>query len=248
MTLFSQQEEFIKPQDRMAAGYMPLVGHLEELRRRLIRIIIALAGGSVGCYLFIDQIMAWLTAPAGKLYYLSPAEAFFSYCKVACITGLLVTLPWVLYEVWAFLLPALTATERFALRLLVPSSALLFYLGLGFAYKWVLPAAMHFFGSFAGTDLQPMFSLGQYVSFVLSLVVPFGLVFEMPLFMLVLASLNIISSRRLATWRKFMVVLAFIAGGIISPTPDILGQVLLAVPIILLYETSLAIIRWVLHK
>lgn len=229
-------------------GQMSLVGHLQELRQRLIRSIIAVAAGSAGSYFFINQIMAWLVLPAGRLYYLSPAEAFFTYVKVAFITGFLVALPIVLYEVWAFLMPALTTVERMALSFLVPGSVLLFYLGLGFAYFLVLPAAVGFFCGFASDGLQPLFSLGQYVAFVLSLVLPFGLVFEMPLFILVLAQFNLISSMRLTLWRKYAAVMAFVIGGVVSPTPDIFGQAMLAIPIVMLYEISMAAVKYVLHK
>jgi sec-independent protein translocase protein TatC len=248
MSVMPNQVKVVEVSGCTQDNRMSLVGHLQELRQRLIRSIIGVLAGSLVSFCFIDSIMIWLVGPAGRLYYLSPAEAFFTYVKVSFIAGFLVALPLVLYELWSFLLPAFTTTERDIFSFLVPMSVLLFYLGLGFAYVFVLPAAIGFFCGFAGDSLQPLFSLGQYVSFVLSLIVPFGLVFEMPLFILVLAQINLISSLHLIAWRRYAVVMAFVIGGVVSPTPDIFGQAMLAIPIILLYEISLAAIKYVLHK
>lgn len=231
-----------------ARGEMTLVGHLQELRERLIKVLAVLGVASAVCYYYVDAIMARLILPAGKLYYMNPAEAFFTYCKVALVGGVFISIPMILYQFWSFLLPALTAKELSAGFLLVPGSIALFYSGVAFSHYFVVPAAVKFFMGFSTEYLQPMFSLGQYVSLVISLLFPFGLVFELPLVIVVLAYFGIVSSSELIRYRKYAIVIAFVLGGVISPTPDIFGQAMLAIPIILLYELSIVISKYCLAK
>ncbi|MEN6412432.1 MAG: twin-arginine translocase subunit TatC [Veillonellales bacterium] len=237
-----QQEMVTDPKE------MSLIEHLAELRKRLIIMIVAVAIGSTACYFYAAELVHFITAPAGKLYYLNPAEAFFTYLKVSFFAGFLLALPIVLYEVWAFVVPALTLKERLATLILVPASVVLFFVGLAFSYFFVLPAGIKFFMGFATDDLQPLFSLGQYLSFVISFLVPFGFIFEMPLFVLVLAKLGIISSGFLIAKRKVVLVLSFVVGALISPTPDIFSQCMVAIPMIILYEISILIVKYILRK
>lgn len=230
------------------AANMSLVDHLQELRKRLIIMIIAVAIGSTACYFYSAELVHFITAPAGKLYYMNPAEAFFSYLKVSFFAGFLLALPIVLYQVWAFIVPALTHKERTATTILVPTSVLLFFVGLSFSYYLVLPAGIKFFMGFATDDLQPMFSLGQYLSFVISFLVPFGFIFELPLFILVLAKIGILSSKMLVAKRKIVLVMTFVIGAVISPTPDVFSQTMIAVPMLVLYEISILIVKYLLRK
>lgn len=227
---------------------MSLVGHLEELRRRLIISIVAIAVTSSGCYFYAQEITHYFIAYAGKLYYMNPAEAFFAYLKVSLFAGLLLALPVIVYQIWAFIVPALTNQERTASLILVPASVFLFFVGLAFSYFMVLPAGIKFFMGFATEDLQPMFSLGQYLSFVISFLLPFGVIFELPLFILVVAKLGLVSSRLLVAKRKMVLVLSFVVGAIISPTPDVLSQTMVAVPLLILYEISILIVKYILKK
>ncbi len=232
----------------MEEDEMSLVGHLEELRRRILIVLVAVGVGSGVCYFYAEQLVAMITAPAGKLYYLNPMEAFFAYLKVSVFAGFLLALPVVLYQVWAFIVPALTKKERKMLLVLLPSSVLLFFVGILFSYVLVLPAATQFFMGFATETLTPMFSLGQYLSFFVSMLLPFGFVFELPLFVIVLAKMGIITSAFLRAKRKVVLVGSFIVGAIISPTPDVFTQSMIAIPIILLYEASLWVVRYVLRR
>ncbi|MEG6584040.1 twin-arginine translocase subunit TatC [Dendrosporobacter sp. 1207_IL3150] len=238
----------IEQQEQAKTNEMSLIGHLEELRRRLIICIVAIAVCSGVSYFYAQELVHFITAPAGKLYYMNPAEAFFTYLKVSFFAGFLVSLPVLLFQVWAFVLPALTNNERTAMGLLVPASVLLFFIGLAFSYYLVLPAGIKFFMGFATENLQPLFSLGQYLSFVISFLLPFGFVFELPLFILVLAKLGFISSNFLILKRKMVFVLSFVIGAIISPTPDIFSQTMVAIPIVLLYELSILIVKHILRK
>ncbi len=239
----SEQEK----SDGVAAA-MSLLDHLQELRVRLITIILAVAIGSTVCYFYAAELVHLITAPAGKLYYMNPAEAFFSYLKVSVFAGFLVALPVVLYQLWAFIVPALTTKERLASVILVPASVILFFIGLTFSYFLVLPAGIKFFMGFATAELQPLFSLGEYLSFVISFLLPFGFIFELPLVILVLAKLGIISSSFLSSKRKVVLVMSFVIGAVISPTPDILSQTMVAVPMLVMYELSFLIVKYILRK
>lgn len=240
--------EHTPERDGGATGEMSLVDHLTELRTRIIIILVAVGIGSTISYFYAADIVHVITAPAGKLYYLNPAEAFFSYLKVSVFAGFLLALPVVLYQIWAFVAPALTAKERFASFILVPASVILFFVGLVFSYFLVFPAGIKFFMGFATDDLQPMFSLGQYLSFFISFLLPFGFIFELPLFIIVLAQVGILSSRFLQAKRKIVLVGAFVVGAVIAPTPDVFSQTMVAVPVIILYEASLLLVKHVLRK
>ena len=227
---------------------MSLVDHLQEFRKRLIIALIAVAVGSAISYCYAAELVHYITAPAGKLYYMSPGEAFFAYLRVSFFAGFLLALPVVLYEAWAFVVPALSNKERFASLILVPASVLLFFIGLIFSYLLVLPAGIKFFLGFATEDLQPMLSIGQYLSFVISFLLPFGFIFELPLVILMLVKFGIIDSEFLTAKRKHVLVLSFVVGAVISPTPDVFSQTMIAVPIILMYEISLLIVKYILKK
>ena len=219
-------------------GSMTLTEHLGELRTRILHGLAALTAGTCISGAFIDEIIAVLTAPAANLYYMRPAEAFFIYIKVALACGVLIAAPVLFYELWAFLVPALTGKERTTLLLFVPASVLLFWAGIAFAYFFVFPQGLNFFTSFAGGNIAPMLSIESYLDFFLMLVVPFGFIFNLPMVLIVLAQMGAVSSLLLKRGRKYMVLASFILAAIITPTPDVITQTLLAVPMILLYEGS----------
>lgn len=229
-------------------GNMSLVQHLTELRMRLIKSLLAITGGSVVAYGFIEDIMHYLTEPVGKLYYLQPSEAFFTYLKVAVAAGFLLALPVVFYHVWRFFLPALTKNERKVLGIVVPVSVLLFFAGLAFSFFFVLPAAVRFFMGFGSPELTAMFSVDRYFDFVLTFVIPFGFVFELPLVITILGSLGLVSSAFLQRQQRVVIFLAFIIAAIITPTPDVFTQSMLALPMIILYEVGYLIVRYILRK
>nr|MBO6294881.1 twin-arginine translocase subunit TatC [Schwartzia sp. (in: firmicutes)] len=231
-----------------AKGNMSILRHLEELRTRIIRSLIAIAVGSGVSYFFIDEIMHYLTLPTGgKLYYLQPAEAFFTYIKIAIFAGFLLALPVVFYQAWKFILPALTVRERTVIGILVPSSVLLFFGGLAFSFFLVLPAALQFFMGFGSESLAPMFTLHQYFDFMLSILLPFGAVFELPLVLVVLARFGIVTSAFMRSKRKHIILWAFVLGALLTP-PDVFTQTMIALPLILLYELSYYVVKYVLRK
>lgn len=243
-----EEEDDSKQIEAEDDGSMTLIAHLTELRSRLIKSLIAVAVGSVVGYCFIGDIMHYLTLPAGKLYYMQPSEAFFTYIKVAIVAGFLLALPVVFYQAWRFFLPALTRKERLVLGLVVPISVLLFFAGLAFSFFLVLPAGIRFFMSFGNGELEALFSVNRYFDFVISFVLPFGFVFELPLIITILGKIGILSSRFLGKYQRIVIFLSFILGAIITPTPDIFTQSMIALPMIVLYEVGYLIIRFALRK
>ena len=229
-------------------GMKSLVGHLAELRSRFIRGGIAWAIGTVIIYYFAEEIVKILTAPAGILYYMGPAEAFLTYMKVSVFGGFSLALPILLYEAWRFVSPALTEEERRIVQICIPVGIILFVFGIAFGYYAVLPAGMSFFLGFTTDSLQPLLSVGRYIDFVLTFLLPFGFLFELPLILFISAKMDIVRSEGLRKKRKYMIVGAFIIGGVVSPTADVFTQTMMALPIILLYEISYWIMRVIMRK
>ena len=228
-------------------GTMSITSHLEELRSRIIKSLLAVAAGSGISYFFLDAITKFLTAPVGKLYYMQPGEAFFTYLKIDIVAGFLIALPVIFFHVWKFFLPALTKDERAVLGLLVPASVILFFAGLAFAFFLILPIALKFFMGFSTEDLQTMFSFQNYFDFVITFLLPFGFVFELPLVVIVLAQLGILTSEFLGKYRRIIFFAAFVIGAIITP-PDVISQISLALPVMLLYEAGYRIVKHILRK
>lgn len=230
------------------ARELSLVGHLSELRKRLIIIAVAVIVGTCISYYYVDLLLEILLKPAGKLYYMRPTEAFFTYMKVSVVGGLVIAAPIILYQIWLFVKPALTVREKQLSNWILPVAIGLFGIGIVFSYFLVLPAAVKFFMGFATDELQPMFSIGQYMDFVLSFVLPFGFIFELPLILIILGYFNLITSRFLKTKRKIFILISFIIGAVISPTPDMFSQTMIALPMILLYETSLFVLAKIMKR
>ena len=228
-------------------GDMPLMAHLEELRHRIIICLVAVAAGSGIAYYFLDTIMAYLIAPAGKLYFMQPAEAFFTYMKVTVFAGFIISLPVVFWEIWGFFLPALTRKERLLVGILVLFSVVLFVGGVLFSFTLVLPLGMTFFMGMGTENLQAMISMEKYIDFLLTLVLPFGFVFELPLAMIILAQLGLVTSAMMQKQFRLVIFITFIVGAILTP-PDVFSQVMIALPVIALYGFSIFVVKYVLKK
>lgn len=243
-----QEDTYTETEQKLMdeAGSMSLIDHLGELRGRIIVALVAMIIGTVVSYYYVEDIIQILIAPAGKLYYTKPTEAFFTYMKISIIAGLIVSSPVWFYQIWAFIIPALSKGEKKVTFLIVPSAISLFIIGVLFSYYLVLPTAIEFFIGFGTDGLQPLFSIGQYIDFVVGFIIPFGITFELPLIIVALGALGILSSQRVRKFRKIFILLAFIVGGAISPTPDMLSQTMIAGPMVLLYEISHGILRYIL--
>lgn len=242
-----QQDTYTETEAKLMqeASSMSVVDHLSELRTRLVIAIVAIIIGTLGAYYYVEDILQILVAPAGKLYYTKPTEAFFTYMKISLVAGCIVSSPVWFYQSWAFIVPALSKGEKRVTFMVVPTAVVLFVVGVLFSYYLVLPMAIQFFIGFGTDELQPLFSIGQYIDFVIAFILPFGITFELPLILIALGVLGILSSDRLREYRKMFILLAFIIGAAISPTPDMLSQTMIAGPMILLYEISYGVLRYI---
>ena len=227
------------------ASSMSVVDHLSELRMRLVVAIVAIIICTLGAYYYVEDILQILVAPAGKLYYTKPTEAFFTYMKISIVAGCIISSPIWFYQLWAFIVPALSKGEKKITFMVVPTAVTLFVVGVLFSYYLVLPMAIQFFIGFGTDELQPLFSIGQYIDFVIAFVLPFGITFELPLILIALGVMGILSSNRLRQYRKIFILVAFVVGAAISPTPDMLSQTMIAGPMILLYEISYGVLRYI---
>lgn len=227
---------------------MTVTDHLTELRGRIIKSVIAVAVGVAFCAWQIDAVVAFLTSPVERLYVMKPAEAFLIYMKIALWSGVIAASPVWFYQVWAFLLPAFTKHEKKGLLLIVPLSTVLFLGGIAFAFFIVLPQGLRFFMSFAMESVQPLWSLAGYLDFAVLMVLPFGVIFNLPVALVVLARMGLVSSIQLKSFRKYVIVISFAIAAVITPTTDMISRSLLAVPMIILYEVSLGFIRYGLKK
>jgi sec-independent protein translocase protein TatC len=222
------------------------LSHLVELRDRLIKSLLVVLALFFVCFYFSGEIMRFLSQPlyqvlpAGtKPIFTDQAGAFFTLTKVAFLTALLLALPWVLYQAWAFVAPGLYEHERkFALPLIV-SSVFFLVLGIAFAYTFVLPAAYKFFFAFASqTGADVMQDLQKYWDFTLAIFFGFGLTFEVPVVEMLLVKLGMVTTQQLREARRYVIVGAFIVAAVLTP-PDVLSQFMLAVPLCLLYELGI---------
>lgn len=224
---------------------MSLMGHLNELRRRLFRMVIIVILGFVAFYGVAEYLYAYLSAPlqaqlpeGSKLIYTSPAGAFFTYMKVALVASLFGTSPITFYQVWAFIAPGLYKEEKRAVLPLAFFSSVFFIAGAAFCFFLVFPIAFKFFMGFATDTIVPMISVEEYLGFALKLLIAFGVVFEMPLFAYFLSRFGILSPDFMRRQRRYAILLIFIVAAILTP-PDVFSQCLMAMPMILLYEVSI---------
>lgn len=229
----------------MAERRMTLVGHLEELRRCIIISLAAIVVTTCIAFWKIKQIVAYLIRPVGHVVFLSPTEAFMSYFKVAFFVGIVLASPVILYQIWRFVSPALKDKEKREALLLLPFSIALFLGGAAFAFFLVIPWALNFLINFAGPEVFPVLSISKYLSFVVMLTIVFGVVFELPVAVLFLAKIGLITPSFLRKNRKFAILIIFIAAAVLTPTPDAFTQLLMAVPLMVLFEISIWIAKLV---
>lgn len=219
---------------------LTLVEHLSELRKRLIISFLGIVVGSIISYSFVDRIVDFLVKPADKLefIYLSPPELFMAYIKIAVISGILISSPITLMQIWLFIKPGLKPNERRYLRFGLWMGIIFFLIGAVFAYYTLVPITIRFFIEISKNEIAPMISFDSYLRFVSTLLLSSGLVFELPLLIILLAQLNLITANSLIKYRKYVILIIFIIAAIITP-PDVISQILLGVPMVVLYEISI---------
>lgn len=228
-----------------AAAVMPFMEHLKELRTRLIRAFIALAITTIVSFAFTKQVFIFLMVPLGDatLQALRPTETLGNYMKVAILCGLILAMPVLVYQLARFLAPGLTKQERRYLFLLVPGATLCFITGAAFAYYIMLPSALTFLQFFMSDIIRQDWTVGDYLSFVTSLVFWIGVAFELPLFVYFLAKLGIVDAATLRKNRKYALIAIAVLAAVITPTVDPMNMMLVMLPLIVLYEVGVILAR-----
>ena len=223
---------------------MTFYEHLDELRKRIIIIAVIILIATVICFAYVEDIIFFLTNKAENLdlIYTTPAEAFMSQIRLSFFVGALLTLPFTLHQIFAFVMPALRKKEKKAAILLLFFMVILFYTGLLFAYYVVFPYALYFFLGFSTEGLLPLFTISNYISFVVSFLLGFGLVFQVPLIFWFLGRLSIISSAFLRANRKYALLIIAIISSVITP-PDLFSMLLMMGPLLLLFEIGILLVR-----
>ncbi|HKG55841.1 MAG TPA: twin-arginine translocase subunit TatC [Candidatus Limnocylindrales bacterium] len=225
------------------ASVMSLVGHLTELRSRIVRIAIAILGGSVVGFYFAGTIIEILAKPAGgRLLNLAPGDAFFIYVRVAVVTGIVIAMPVILYQIWQFVAPGLTIAERRTVRPWVPLALAFFALGVTIAYI-VLPYAMAFLLSFGTGTFVNELAAAPYFNFVTTLFLAFGLVMEFPILLFGLSRVGILTSERLRGSRRPVILGISIFSAVVTPGGDLVSPFVLGVTMYILFEATIVAIR-----
>jgi len=248
---------------------MPFFSHLDELRKRIVYSLLAVGIGFVICFYFSESILGFLLAPLNRhlvfirrypfftlsarsnlpsLVFLAPAEAFWVHMKLAFFASIFFGLPFLFYQIWKFVAPGLLPKEkRYAIPFVIVST-LLFVAGSAFCLFIVLPFALQFLLTYKTEHLRPMLSIGNYFDFSLKFLLAFGLIFELPLAMVLATRLGFLTPEFLARNRKYAILANFVLAAILTPTPDILNQSLMAIPLCLLYEVGIIASRLLRKK
>ncbi len=237
----------------------PLIEHLIELRQRLVWSVVALAIAFAASFYFADEIFGMLVVPLtdafppgeGKLVYTKLYEAFFVEIKVAMFAAFFIAFPIISNQLWAFVAPGLYANEKKAFLPFLFATPLLFTAGAALAYYIVMPTAFRFFlgfeGEVGGMTQEALPAMGDYLSLVMQFILAFGICFQLPVLLLLLNRAGLVTREQLKGLRRYMVVGAFVLAAILTP-PDVVSQFLLGVPLIMLYEVSLAIMWFTERK
>ena len=235
----------------MSNRELTLIQHLSELRRRVIISVVVILAGSAISFVFFEQIIELLVRPArdleigaeGQLIFTEVTEMLTTAVKVSFVAGFILALPIVLYQIIMFVAPGLTSKERRYLLSFLPGALLAFAAGVAFGYFVLTPPALHFLLTFSDSVAVPMIRVSNIINLMIRLLFWMGLAFETPLVMYLLAQLGIVNARKLARFRRYWVVVAFILGAIITPTFDPVNQALVAVPLLVLYELGILLAR-----
>ncbi|CAD7779797.1 MAG: Sec-independent protein translocase protein TatC [Candidatus Methanoperedenaceae archaeon GB37] len=228
---------------------LPFTTHLEELRRRLIYAVVAIVLGAIIAFLFAKQLFYFLAQPLVKILpanqpmiFTALTEAFFTYFKVALLAGFFLASPVVFYQLWKFIAPGLYEHEKKFVIPFVIFATLFFILGGAFAYYIVFPFGFKFFLGFSTDYLKLLPKMSEYFSLSLKLIFAFGIVFEMPVITFFLAKMGVVNGEMLSSKRRYAIVLVFVVAALLTP-PDVGTQLLMAGPLILLYEVSVWVAR-----
>ncbi len=223
---------------------MTLMEHLEELRSRLMKSIIAVTVTTALAFAFTENILRILIAPAGiKPIFLRPTEMFLTYFKVALLAGVLLALPLLIYQMVQFIWPGLQGGERRYVGIIVPGATLSFVVGVLFTYFVLLPFSLKYLVSFGGDVAEAQWAIGEYITFVTTLLFWSGIVFETPLIMFFLSRLGVITPQFLSKNRRFAIIIIAVAAAMITPTPDPFNMGLVMIPLLLMYESGIVLAK-----
>jgi sec-independent protein translocase protein TatC len=237
---------------------MSFFEHLEELRWRIIKALIGIVIGMIICWVFMDPLMEhvflkpvlYLNANLQpeqqpiNLQNLKPFGQVFLYMQVSIIGGIVLSIPNILYQLWSFIAPGLLSKERGYIKAIVVFSSACFLAGIAFAYFVILPSALHFFAGFGTLEIENNIAINEYMSFIVSIMLAAGVVFELPMVSWFLSRLGILTPAFMRKYRRHSIVAIFILAAVLTPGTDPVSQVLLAAPLLLLYEFSILISAW----
>lgn len=256
----SDDDEPPKADDKDLEGSrMPFLSHLRELRDRVRNAALFFVGGFVACFLFADEIFDWLEVPLrnvwdvakhGKFHqtYVTLTEPFWVNMSIALWAGIFVASPFIFYQLWKFIAPGLYKKERRTTIAFACFSAIFFVGGALFCYTFVLENLYGFLLSYADADLKAEIRIEGYLDLTRDMMLAFGAVFELPLLILFLSMVGLVTHRGLWKFNRWFVVIAFVVGAILTPSPDVVSQVMMAMPMIALYNMSILLAWYVTRK
>lgn len=225
-----------------------LIAHLEELRRAVLISVVAIVAGACVAFYYNEEILAVIVSPLSSLQQTlivtGVTEAFFVKMKLALYAGFILAFPVVAWALWRFVKPGLYPRERRYVYVLLPVTVLLFAAGVLFAYFGILPLVLNFFIYIAGQNLETLFKVDQYVSFVIAFTIPFGLVFELPVVVYFLTKIGVLKPNWMAQNRKYALLAIVVMAAALTPGPDPVSQLMMAIPVYLLYEVSIWVSKW----
>jgi sec-independent protein translocase protein TatC len=224
---------------------MTIFEHLDELRGRLIKSVVALIVTTMFSLVFTSRLLKILTAPMGNLQpiFLRPTEMIITYFQIALICGVALAMPVLIYQSILFILPALKPNERRYLYIIVPGATISFVVGLLFTYFAILPFAIRYLLTFGGNIARAQWTIGEYIGFVTTILLWIGLAFETPLVIFFLAKLGIITPAMLSHYRKYAILAIAVIAAVITPTPDPFNMMIVMVPLLILYEAGALLAR-----
>ena len=246
------------PSSHADASAQPLLAHLIDLRQRLIWSMLAILAAFIVCYIFAPQIYAFLVKPLAeatngesrRLIYTGLTEAFITYIKLALWAGCFLAFPVIAVQIWMFVAPGLYKDERRTFLPFLVATPMLFLLGAALAYYFVFPLAWKFFLSFempAAPGVLPIqleARVSEYLSLSMTIIFAFGLAFQLPVILVLLTRIGLLSAAKLSQFRRYAIVLIFAVAAVLTP-PDVISQISLAVPLMILYEASILAAKWV---
>ncbi|MBN1296312.1 twin-arginine translocase subunit TatC [bacterium] len=234
------------PQQLDPRGEMPILAHLEDIRRRLIRCLTAIIVCALIAMCFSEELFRWIAAPLiaalphseDQMVFTSLPEVFVVYLKIGLFAGFIAAMPYVLFQIWQFFVLGLYPTERSRVIAFVTVSTSFFLAGAAFCYYQVFPWGFRFFIGFSSDSIVPMITMKEYLKFAIRLLLAFGLIFEMPVMSAFLAMLGVLTPEYLKKKRHYAIVIIFTVAAFLTP-PDVVTQLLMAAPMLVLYELSI---------